>query len=162
MKNVEKVTQIETACANTILGFFLKNGQKITHMKLQKLYFFSAGDFLAKNKVYIASHLFQAWPYGPVLPKLYSKLSDYKDRTIENYIYYDDGAVYSYTEKDSVFSSIEKICDTYYNSTAWELSERSHDINGPWFKTVVSKKEYWHDISLEVMMECFKENGNVG
>ena len=92
------------------------------------------------------------------MPKLYSELSRYCDRVIENYIYYEDGEVYGYTEKDEVFHSMKKTCDKLRRFTAWELSERSHDINGPWFKTVSSKGEYKQDIDPDMMMEYFKEN----
>ena len=56
------LTQLESACANTILGYFFKDNQPITHMKLQKLYYFSAGQHLALRDRCLSEHNFQTWP----------------------------------------------------------------------------------------------------
>ena len=104
------LTKIESACANTILDFFAKKQEFITHVKLQKILYFSVGYCLAKNNMYIVEHNFQAWPYGPVLPRLYEALKKYRDTPIIELIGH-EGTNYVYTE-GNVFQGILETIDS--------------------------------------------------
>ncbi len=46
-------------------------GDSITHLKLQKLIFYSQAWSLALNRTAIFEEDFQAWAHGPVLPEVY-------------------------------------------------------------------------------------------
>ena len=148
------LTKIESAVANTILDFCFRNDVKVSHLKLQKLYYFSAGYALADKQTYIASHEFQAWMYGPVLPGLYSELEHYGDSNIVDYLSF-EGNMYIYLNGE-IFESISDTLKKNCNKTAWELSEISHAKNGPWFKTV-AEKGYKGEIPKEQIMEYFQK-----
>ena len=149
------LTKIETACANTILDCFFKNEEMITHMKLQKIFYFSSGVHLVNRNAYMAEHCFQAWPNGPVLPSLYYKLKSYGDAYITNLIEFEN-ALYVYNE-GAVFEAIKTTVEKIGHHTAWELSEMTHAKNGPWFKTVEAKG-YKEDIDTGLILNYFKEN----
>ena len=133
------LTKIESACANTILNHFLQMGDCITHMKLQKILYFSVARCLVENNRYIVEHDFQAWPHGPVLPELYKVLKGYRDRVITELIEHEEKK-YVYSEGDT-FKSILETIDLLKCFTAWELSEKSHATDGPWFNCGQYKKK---------------------
>lgn len=149
------LTKIETACANTILECFFQFNEYITHMKLQKIYYFTYGTLLTYYNKDITSHSFQAWPYGPVLPNLYRELKKNQDTRINELIEYQK-EVFAY-DKGDIFDVIKQTVNKlrYYN--AWQLSEMTHAIEGPWFK-VVKTKGYKQDIDPNLIKIYFKEN----
>ena len=149
------LTKIESACANTIINFFLEREDFITHMKVQKILYFSVGYCLANNNTYIVEHDFQAWPYGPVLPKLYEELKQYKDTRILELIKY-EGKEYLYNE-GIVYDGILRTIDKLKNLTTWELSERSHSKDGPWFKTA-QEKGFKKSIDVNMIKNYFEKN----
>ena len=149
----KKLTQIESACANTILNFSYISGDYITHMKLQKLFYFSAGYHLAKENTYIAEHNFQAWPYGPVLPHLYDELKKFGDTPIMEFISF-EGSNYAYNE-GNIFNTIKETVEKLKNYNSWELSEQSHAKDGPWFQTY-KEKGHKKDIDILLIRNYFK------
>ena len=149
------LTKIESACANTILECFFKRDRLITHMKLQKILYFSTGTYVATENRPMTEQLFQAWPYGPVLPNLYYQLRMYGDSDITELIEFENSK-YSY-KYGEVFDTIVSIVEKLGNLTAWELSEKTHAKNGPWFQTV-DKKGYKKDIDFNLIKEYFTKN----
>ena len=151
------LTKVELACTNTIIEFFFNMKEPITNLKLQKLYYFTAGQYLADYGQKIADHNFQAWPHGPVLPNLYSKLASHKDGPIKDYLKHDDGQIYSYPKGD-VFDMINNVVNVLGNLTAWQLSERSHVKNGPWYEVFVKEEKYKENITWESIEKYFNEH----
>ena len=149
-----ELTKIESAAANTVLDFFIRQNNCITHMKLQKILYFAAGYSLANSNVYIFEHNFQAWAYGPVLPSLYNELKKYRDTSIIELIKYENKP-YVYTE-GITFNDISNTINKLKRFTAWELSEKSHAIDGPWFKTV-KEQGYKCEIKTESIKDYFKK-----
>ena len=90
--------KIDSACANTILRYFLERNLPITNLKVQKLLYFSVGIVWQKQSVYCRGE-FQAWEYGPVLPGLYKSLSKYGDGEILELVECEeDNQCYHYSE----------------------------------------------------------------
>ena len=104
-------------------------------------------------------HQFQAWPYGPVLPGLYDKLKNYGDSSIIRLVNDEsDNTPYLYRE-GAIFDSVTTTVNSFFGHTAWELSEITHDSNGPWFKTIIDhNREYKHEIDNEIIKNYFKKN----
>ena len=150
------LTQMESACANTILGYFLEHDKPITHMKIQKLYYFSASQHLVLHDRCISEHNFQTWPHGPVLPNLYHNLSGYGDRSVKEYIEL-NGEVFYY-DNGSIFDTIISVINELKNYTAWQLSEKSHAIDGPWYKTLMEHNQYKKDIQWSIIKEYYAQN----
>ena len=149
------LTKIESACANTILDFFIQKEDFITHMEAQKILYFSVGHCLVNDNMYIVEHNFQAWPYGPVLPKLYEMLKKYRNTRITELIEYEDKK-YLYSE-GTVYKGILRTIENLKALTAWELSEKSHAKDGPWFKTVQAKG-YQKDIDVNLIKDYFEKH----
>ena len=149
------LTQIETACANTILNCFFDKDEFITHMKIQKLLYFSYGVYLSKHNTYMVENRFQAWTYGPVLPTLYHKLKDFGDAYITKQINF-EGEIYAYTSGE-VLNTIKTIVNKFGHHSAFKLSEMTHVKDGPWFKTV-QEKGYKQDIDINLIKNYFSEN----
>lgn len=68
--------------AEDIVRYFLskvdeESGEVITHLKLQKLLYYTQSWYMAFNKVPLINEKFQAWVHGPVLPRIYDKLKWY-------------------------------------------------------------------------------------
>ena len=130
--------KIDSACANTIINYFIERGKLITHLKTQKLLYFSVGHCLAKNNRYIVEEKFQAWQFGPVLPGVYNSLKKYGEGQITELIEWEDGQCYLYKE-DEVFEGIKYTINKLKDFSAWELVDLSHDDDGPWLQTVKTK-----------------------
>lgn len=60
--------RVETV-VNTLLKFASENNHQITHLKLQKLLYFLYGEYLARTGKLLIEEHFEAWQYGPVIPK---------------------------------------------------------------------------------------------
>ena len=147
--------KIDSACANTIINCFFGTRESLTHLKIQKILYYSMGHCLASNNLRIVEENFQAWPHGPVLPNLYYSLKKYDDGEIAELIECEDGKCYKYTEGET-FEGIKYVTERLKHFSAWELVDKSHDINGPWFETVKTKG-YKVDIDTNTIKEYFKK-----
>ena len=125
-------------------------------MQIQKFYYFSAGQHIAEHNETISSHHFQVWPHGPVLPSLYGEFARYGDQYIGDYTYF-EGDIFYYSSGE-IFNTITSTLGILGNYTAWQLSDKSHIIDGPWHKTLTDKKQYKVDISWDMIKKYFKEN----
>lgn len=70
-----------------ILHVASENNKKITHLQLQKVAYFAFGYLIHSSHNELARDLysqerFQAWTYGPVLPKVYEDYSKYNSTPI--------------------------------------------------------------------------------
>ncbi len=149
--------EIEVACANTILNRFLSSDDPITHLKLQKLYYFSTGHHLAQYDEYLSAHNFQAWPFGPVLPNLFSALSHHRDKPIDAYLKFKGKVIYY--DSGSVSETVAEVVSALGSYTAWQLSDKSHAVGGPWHETLKEKdfKEYKRDIQWDCVRQYFEK-----
>lgn len=75
--------------AEHILSVAAKEEIRVTNLQLQKIMYFSVGEYIAENgidedvrKVY--STPFEAWLYGPVVPTIYRKYKSYGRMTIDD------------------------------------------------------------------------------
>ena len=52
-------------------------GDSITHLKLQKLIYYSQAWSLALNGIALFEEDFEAWAHGPVIPEVYQEYKEY-------------------------------------------------------------------------------------
>jgi uncharacterized phage-associated protein len=119
----------------------------ITNLKLNKLLYFAQGINLMYNGKNLFAEDFKAWPYGPVVEKIYNRYKKYGSNPI-------------ITEKISDLSGIieddeevlQYVIEEYGDISAWKLSMLTHEPNTPWSNTV-----QW-DIIPKIAMKEFFEN----
>jgi uncharacterized phage-associated protein len=63
--------------SNTIISIYQKMGKKLTHLRLQKLLYFSRGLYYVENKRLLFESDFMAYKHGPVNLSVYDHLSKY-------------------------------------------------------------------------------------
>ena len=117
----------------------------ISHMKLQKLVYFSQGYFLVLHGKPLFPDPVEAWTHGPVCPKLYHLLKVYGSLPITASI---DPARIILDESEKHL--IGMVYNTYGQYSASRLRKITHE-EGPWKTTPADTP-----ISQEAMLEYFK------
>jgi uncharacterized phage-associated protein len=127
--------------ANALIRKALEHGEKLTHLKLQKLVFFLHGWHLATTgRPALEGENVEAWPYGPVVPSLYHELKHYGSRGIEGYLQEPDmrtGAITSYVpppEDQHMWQLVDYVWRRYGRFSAIELSNMTHKPDSPWWR----------------------------
>ena len=85
----------------------------------------------------------EAWKYGPVIPSLYHRYKHYKNQEIRPVgppRRFDDNELNKY---------LDFIWEKYGDLTGLQLSDKTHEIDTPWFKTWVKlKKGKYHSLQI--------------
>lgn len=100
----------------------------MTHLKLQKLAFYSYGGLLAfglEDKV--GDVLFQAWRHGPVSPTIYDQYKSYGRDPLPV-------PVPPFPFATDVETVLTEMLNVYGRLTAWQLREESHS-EAPWMSS---------------------------
>jgi|SRR5699024_187603 len=101
----------------------------LTNLKLQKLLYFCEAIFaVSNNKPLIEDATFQAWKYGPVIPKIYYRYNIFGQNEIPKSSDRDYEEL-SQNEKEI----IKRVWETLRDKNAFDLVEISHVENGPWY-----------------------------
>jgi len=114
--------------------------RSLTHMKLQKLVFFVHAWGLALHGKSPLSERPQAWEYGPVFDSLYHVLKSHGSRPVEEYLVKMNPAtgqrqaMMPARTNHTFWNLLEQICAQYGNLSALQLSDLSHEPDGPWEK----------------------------
>lgn len=126
----------EATTANQLADFFIAfsnvTGSLISHMKLQKLVYYTQVWHIAVFNEPIFEEDFQAWVHGPVLPSLYERYKSFQWRPIlRNDL--DEGSLR--TLQSSFSSSIQEILadviTEYLHKDAFALEQSTH-AEAPW------------------------------
>ncbi|NWN45887.1 Panacea domain-containing protein [Candidatus Phytoplasma pruni] len=115
--------------------YLLKTAQEqnildITNLKLQKLVYYSHIHHLVKTKQKeaIINSSIEAWPYGPVIPKLYFLFIGYQTQPIR----IDFSQInFQIDVKPSLQTSIKYILKKYGSWSSVQLTDKSH-TEDPW------------------------------
>lgn len=124
--------------ANALLKRGRERGCTIDHMKLQKLVFLVHAWRLAKQGVPAVNREAQTWDYGPVFPELYSKLRDQGREPITKLIPTFDSDTRTFktfvpnSSDEETWDVVNFVLDRYGKLSAGQLSNLSHEPNGPW------------------------------
>jgi len=103
----------------------------LTPMQLIKLTYLSHGWMLAVHNRPLLSESVEAWPYGPVLPKLYKKIKKFRSQPVMARLS-DDPVV----DVDAL-DVIRQVYKLYGHLSGLRLSTLTHEEGTPWHFT-------WH------------------
>ncbi len=122
------------AVANSIIEISQKNKSEITHLKLQKLTYFSHGWYLVLTEgIPLIYEPILAWKYGPVIKSIYDEFKLFGDRPIDKLAKKISGPfnllekdICPKVENDYPLGLLNKVWEVYGNSHALYLSEVTH------------------------------------
>lgn len=133
----------DLAVANWFISRGIVENKPLTQMQLHKLVYFAHMLSLTTLNKPLAGDEFEAWEYGPVLNELYSHTKSWGKSPITSVIHHARAPmdVIIPEVSDSALNAIlEATWNGYAQFTAIQLSNLSHELNGPWdmaFKTQV-------------------------
>jgi uncharacterized phage-associated protein len=122
----------------------------VTNLSLQKIIYFCHMFHLGKHQKPLINEVFEAWIYGPVLPKLYDKLKIYGADYISDNFY----NVSDIGDKE-INSFLEEVAGALLQRKPWELVTLTHSKTGAWAKNYVSGVN--RKISNEDILEEYRE-----
>jgi len=115
--------------AYAMLEIAQEKGETLTPMKLQKLLYYAHGWHLAIYNKPLIDEQIQAWEYGPVISSVYHRFKSFGNKAIE----LDKGSpTYLSCLDGEEIDLLKKVWEVYGDFSAFALSDRSHDPNGPW------------------------------
>ena len=157
-KAVEK-SHDARAIANYILDRAPQLGvASLTIMQLLKLVYLSHGWSLAHHETPLIAQNPQAWQYGPVYPHIYKSLNKFGGQPIPERI--TDKVtglpMYPVDLSDRQKRVIDAVLNSYGSKHAYELSNITHMIDGPWDKTIKAHGVY-KEIPVSEMREHYKD-----
>ena len=109
---------------------------KLTIMELLKLAYIAHGYSLALLNEPLFDSSVEAWPYGPVVPQVYTTFRK-QGIDITNTLPIKVEKLSSSAEE-----VINAVVQIYGNKDAWKLSALTHEENAPWTQTVAAKGFY--------------------
>jgi uncharacterized phage-associated protein len=143
--------------ANKVLELTTSKNIAVSKMKLLKLVYFCHGWHLGLTGKPLCSEPAEAWQYGPVFSSLYNALSQYKGADSIVYPIVSSGIADDVVSDGYQVALINKVIDEYGNLNAFQLSDLSHEDNGPWHKTVTTNIARFSKISNDDLAKHFNE-----
>ena len=136
-----------------IADYFIKKcheqGKAVTNMSILKMIYFAHGLAHAKLKRKLIKEPFWAWPWGPVERKTYDTFKKYGGGNIASLSGGSERQVKS-IEEDKKLSSFLDALLPLADVNPFILSEKSHEVGGPWAVT----KPY-HEIDDKIIEVFF-------
>jgi uncharacterized phage-associated protein len=121
--------------SRTIANFLLKkadvSGNPLTPMQLLKLVYIAHGWNLGFYGRPLIRDEVQAWQYGPVIPRLYNKVKDFRDQPVKGPLLAD--TVDTMTEIDR--DLLDQVWHVYGEMSGPALSRLTHAPGTPWALT---------------------------
>src|SRR5579864_6609141 len=114
--------------AEYLIGFSQEHGDPISNLKLQKLLYYAQGWHLALKDRPLFGESIQAWPYGPVVPRVYGRFKKYSWNPIG-----DNFATQGVDLSGPVKEHLDEIMAVYGSLTAYHLEMLTHQET-PWLK----------------------------
>lgn len=128
--------------AGFILNYAESVGHPISNLKLQKILYFVHRDYYGKyNELLVDDRVFEAWHYGPVIPRVYYEYVLNGANPIIN-----QPQVRLDLSQEKTDFLKEKIGE-YAKQKPWVLVELSHIPNGAW-------KQSYNPNQREVIPNC--------
>lgn len=122
--------------------------------QMQKLLFICYGQALVINggvPLFIDDTP-KAWPFGPVFPRTYKRYEEVLPEDLS------DTQKQAFAEDHDILTMIAKTVAKYHRYSATRLSDWSHQVGGPWHKTVLPDgyEVAWNkEISKDIIQEYF-------
>lgn len=166
------------AVANRFIHLAAERGVSLTHMQVQKLVYFAHGWHLGLGYGPLCGETPTAFQWGPVFPNLYRAAKDWGANPIEKPIqiempferhgeYVMDFVAPLIPEGSEdgqrARSVIDRVWDLYGNKPGMELSQISHDREGPWYDAWKKEKgNRGAEMSNDLIADYFREKGKTG
>lgn len=117
--------------ANRLLELASERGDTLTPMQLLKLVYIAHGWMLGLYGVPLIRDEVQAWKYGPVIPRLYNSIKEFRDNPVCGPLSVRDCPALIEIETDL----IGQVYDEYGSMTGPALSRLTHKQGTPWALT---------------------------
>lgn len=117
--------------ANRFLDVAAASGDPLTPMQLLKLVYIAHGWMLGLYGVPLIRDDVQAWKYGPVIPRVYHAVKDYRNQPVYGPLPQNRNDTLVPAEE----SLIRQIFDIYGHRSGVELSRLTHQPGSPWAQT---------------------------
>lgn len=128
------------AIANEFIQRSLDSGRPITQMQVQKLVYLAHGWSLAGLGEPLVEDQFQAWEFGPVLPRLYAALRRFGRAPVNELLHWGSDTPFSFDDNGEAHEEItseeaaviDDVWETYGAYPAFKLSALTHLPDTPW------------------------------
>lgn len=137
--------------ANRFLDLAAKKGDTLTPMQLIKLVYIAHGWMLGLYGRPLIGDDVEAWQYGPVIPRLYSAVRQFRSQPVEGPIRADNEKLTATEE-----SIIDQVYEIYGGLTGPQLSRMTHAKGTPW-QVTYKPGEFGLDISNDVIEEHYRQ-----
>jgi uncharacterized phage-associated protein len=151
--------------ANAFLTRAFHERRGIDPMKMQKLCYLAHGYSLVECDDALLDERFEAWKFGPVLPSLYHLLKKYRWGNVTDYVKDYDYETHKFVQTPaptdpSVNKIVEFVWRSYGDLPAIELSDWTHEKDGPWDTVMKSEKNLVRnlDIPNDLIRDYFSRN----
>ena len=114
----------------------------LTPLKLQKLIYFLFKEYLQRTGTELFSERFETWKYGPVLPSVYYEFSSFGRRPITKFARESQNTVSVVAEEGVFKEAFDFVWEEYKDFTGEELSNKTHTVDGAWWKAYDSSSPY--------------------
>ena len=111
-----------------------KDAGRITPLQLIKLAYLTHGWHLAFFDKPLFSDQVEAWPYGPVIPSLYSKVKDFRGNPINTELFSDEVGDFEISSNHE--KVINQVMQIYGKYDGIQLSTLTHREGTPWSNTI--------------------------
>jgi uncharacterized phage-associated protein len=148
MGNVEDVAKIIINYENA------EENPNITNLTLNKLLYFAQGHCLAETGEPMFDDDFEAWDFGPVIPKIYHKYKNYGKQNITSCNYLNEEDVLS----EDQLNILECVLEKYSDFDTSKLVDLTHKRETPWAIATNNGKEIKKHLTLskEKIKKYFK------
>ena len=137
-----------------LAAYAVKKGYFMNQTKLQKLLYILYGAYMTQYEEFLVDEQPQAWPYGPVFPRVQKKFAKVDNLAYAN-IESDDYE--TIRENQRLQSLIDSVLHTFGEWTAQALSAWSHKQGSPWAVALTNNgMRFSAIISSESIKEYFK------
>ncbi|WP_304953667.1 Panacea domain-containing protein [uncultured Alistipes sp.] len=137
-----------------LAAYAVRKGYFMNQTKLQKLLYILYGAYLTQYDKILVDEQPEAWPYGPVFPRVQKKFAKVDNLAYANIA---DGAYENIREDEKLQSLIDSVLHTFGEWTAQALSVWSHKQGSPWAVALANNgMKYSAVISSESIKEYFK------
>lgn len=117
--------------ANRFLELARERNDALTPMQLLKLVYIAHGWMLGLNGRPLIRDDVEAWQYGPVVPRLYNAIRQFRSQPVQGPIKAPSGETLDPAELDIV----SQVYDIYGQKSGPALSRLTHQKGSPWDRT---------------------------
>lgn len=140
------------AAAEHLLAIACEEGKRLTPMQVLKLIYISHGWMLALHGRPLFGDEVKAWKYGPVIPAVYQRYSDYGRLQVD-----------AHAERcerrndrldDDQRGIIGQVLEKYGEYTGLQLSDMTHEDDSPWD---ITRREGMRTIPNDLIQGHYRE-----